>query len=101
MRLREVLRRSEVLLPVTVADESNGRRALFVIALDEIAADGRMNVEDREKLGRHCCHFGARRLRGSGDRNSVSCVLRDGLEALVLIAEVVEIWVSESRQPAV
>src|SRR4029077_17532505 len=80
MRLRKILRRSEILPPVTIAHERDRRRSLLVITRRKIAAHDRLHTEYREKLRGHRGYGRARRLRASGDGNRVGRVLREGLK---------------------
>ena len=97
---REIARRSEVLTPVSGADEHSGRGALFRVRAHETATDDRLHAEHLEKVGRHASDDRARRRRCSRYRRDGSAVLRNRLEAAVLIAEVVEVGIRQGRRPA-
>ena len=63
VRLRKVLRRSEVLPPVAIADEDGGSRPLLRVAGGEIPPEDRLDVEDLQEAGRHVRHVRPRRLQ--------------------------------------
>src|SRR5262249_15646358 len=100
VRPRKIMRRSEVLLPVTVAHERDRRRPLLVIARGEIPAGDRLDSAYREKRRRYRRHPGARRLGSSGNRDWIVRALGDGLKAMGLIAKVVKVRISQAREPA-
>jgi hypothetical protein len=100
VNLREIARRSEVLTPVSVADEHSGRGALGPVLGHETATDDRPHAEHLEKVGRHPSDDRARRRRCSRYRRDGSAVLRNRLEAAVLVAEVVEVGIRQGRRPA-
>ena len=100
VRLREVLRRSEILPPVSIADKNGGASPFFRVAGAEIPPEDRLNTEDLEKVGRDACNRRARRLRSSRNGRDVVIVLRNRLEAAALIAKVVEVRVRKARRPA-
>src|SRR5437660_5394947 len=98
MRMREILRRSEILPPVTVAHERDRRRSLVVVTGRKIPTDHRLNAEYSEKLRRYGRNYSARGLLRSGNRNSIGRVLCDGLKTMALIAKIVKVRIREARE---
>ena len=96
IRLREVRRRAEMLLPVPEAHENGGCGPLRPVLGAEIPPEDRLDAEDLEKAGRDARHRRSRRLRTSRNGRHVVRVLRHRLEAAVLIAKVVEVRVRQA-----
>ena len=95
MQLREVQRRSELLPPVSIADQNGGAGPFFRVGGGEIVPEDRLNTEDLEKVGGDGRDHRAGRLRSSRNGHDVGIVLCDRLEAAVLIAKVVEVRVGK------
>ncbi len=95
VRLREVSRRSELLPPISIADKNGGAGSFFRVAGGEISPEDRLNAEDPEKVGGNAGDRRTGRLRSSRNGHDVGIVLRDRLEAAVLIAKVVEVGVGK------
>lgn len=64
-RPRKVLRRSEILLPISITDQSDWSGAFPRVRGAEIAPDDRLNPEDLEKVGGDTCNHRAGRLRST------------------------------------
>src|SRR5580693_730864 len=100
VRLREVSRRSELRLPVSIAYKNGGTSAFFGVAGAEIPPKDWLNTEDLEKVGGHARGGRARRLRSPRNRRDAILVLCNRPEAAVLIAKVVKVRVREVRPAA-
>src|SRR5713226_5108892 len=96
---RKVRGRSEVLPPVAVADQAGPSGAFFRVAGAEIPPEDRLNSEDLEKVGRDVRDCHSRRLRTTRNGPGAVIVLRDRLEAAVLIAKIVEVGVRKMCPP--
>src|SRR4029077_8085287 len=81
VQLREVLRRSELLLPVAKADQNDASGPFLGISSAEIPPEDGLNTEDFEKIRRDGSNRRARRLRSAGNGHDVILILCNGLEA--------------------
>ena len=97
VRSGEIRRRSQILFPVSVADQCHWRCALLRIRGHEVAADYRLNAEDLQEFRRDAGNHAAGRLRSTGNGGNIRAVFCDRLEAAVLVAEVIEIRIGQTR----
>src|SRR5258708_39033457 len=86
-------------LPI-LTDKNSGVGPFFRVAGGEIPPEDRLNTENLEEVGGDARDRRARRLRGTGNGYDVIIVFRNRLEAAVLIAKVVEVWVRKMCPPA-
>src|SRR6202034_2658383 len=95
MRPRQVQRRLEMLLPISVADNSNRGGAFPRVRGGESSAHDRLNPKDLEKIGGDTCNHRASRLRATRNGCDAGAVFCYGLETMILVAKVIKIRICD------
>src|SRR5438552_18450414 len=89
------------MFPVSIADEHERSRTLIIVGRVQIATNDRLNAESAEELGRDVRDHRARWPRTAGHSRGVGRVLCDRLEAMALVAKIIEIRIRKPAMSAV